>query len=391
MNEDPLTISATQWRVHELTEAALCPSSDHRQGCECAILQRQYGPRLFKCSRLGCPFFRTGFEAKSERDRHLQTHNRPYKCDRPNCDFSHMGFGSQARLNVHLQHHEKQGRTPVAHLTNVDHNEDDVELIILDAVEANDLDLVRDFTVEIPRFSKKLLSKAVVSSSCEMLELLLEACKSRQDIEFDILFEAVRANNLEATRALLNRGASIYNLVPCMSYAMINVSPEMIKILLQYGTKDSTPKRFGSLSLTIPLQPDRFTEARVIQCLSLLRDQTAEKKAFENCFVENAQRCYSIAIAEFLLRNGVNVNTARRGYTALFWASTRKDQRAAELMRFLLESGAEPDSKSNRKGVTPIADHQGARNISKWFGISWEQLVEESRRKYAASLEMRPQ
>ena len=391
MDEDPLTISVTQLRVHGLLEAALCPSPDHRQGCECATLQRQYGSRLFKCSRLGCPFFRTGFEAKSERDRHLQTHNRPYKCDRPNCDFSHMGFGSQARLNVHLQHHEKQGRTPVAHLTNVDHNDDDVELIILDAVEANDLDLVRDFTVEIPRFSKKLLSHAVVSSSCEMLELLLEACKSEQDIGSTILSDAVRANNLEATRALLNRGASNYDLVSCISYAMINVSPEMIKVLLQYDTKDSRPKRFGSLSLRMPLPPDRFKEARVIQCLSLLRDRTKETKAFENCFVENAQRCYSIAIAKFLLRNGVNVNTTRRGYTALFWASTRRDQRAAELMRFLLESGADPDFKSIRKGVTPIADNHGPRNISEWLGISWEQLVEESRKKYAASLEMRPQ
>ena len=306
-----------------------------------------------------------------------------------------MGFGSQARLNVHLQHHEKQGRTPVAHLTNVDHNEDDVELIILDAVEANDLDLVRDFTVEIPRFSEKLLSHAVVSSSCEMLELLLEVCKSEQDIESTILAHAVRANNLEATRVLLNRGASIYSRVDnysCIDHAMMNVSPEMIKILFAHEPVHNSALSRKELRCMIPSQPERFKEARVIQCLSLLRELIQERNAFETCFKVNAQRGCSIAIAKFLLRNGVNVDTVGNGgNTALSWASKKKDQRAAELMRFLLESGARPDFKSNLKGFTPIADRPGPRNISKWFGISWEQLVEESRKKYATSLEMRPQ
>ena len=400
VNEDPLTISATQLRVHQLCEAALCPSTDHRQGCVCATMQRQYGSRLFKCNRFGCPYFRTGFEARSERDRHLRVHNRPYKCDRPNCDFSDMGFGSQARLNVHLQYHEKQAKKPAAHLANVD-NEEDVKLIIFDAVKADDVDLVRDFIADVPRFSKQLLRQAVVSSSCGVLDVLLEACSSEEIIRSTVLEYAVRANNLEATRILLNWGASLkYSLMEVpnfdiMDIAMTTFSPEMIKLLLSHRYIHQRILRNEWINpvfdLSLRSNLERSKVARYIQCLSLLPDWTDKRAAFEKCFVSNAQGPCSIAIAEFLLRNGVDINhRAKNRNTALFYASNKPTKTAAEFMKFLLESGADPLVPLT-PNCRPLADQPGPRKISKWLGVSWEQLVEESRKKYAASLEMKPQ
>ena len=305
-----------------------------------------------------------------------------------------MGFGSQARLNVHLQRHEKQAKRPVLHPTDIDHNEDDVEHIILDAVEVNDLDLVRGFTLDIPRFSEKLLRRAVDSSTCEMLEVLLEACRSEQNIESIILAYATEADNLEATLMLLNRGALVIPVIgeySCMTYAMMNVSPEMVKILLPYEPVRSPIGGQRYLCSMIPWQPNGFKEARVIQCLDLLRDWTDEKHAFEICFKVNAERCCSIPIAKFLLRSGVSIDTrGHGGHTALSRASTKKNQKAAELMKFLLESGADPLALPSLR-AQPVADRPGPRNISKWLGISWEQLVKESRKKHAASLEMKSQ
>ncbi|KAL8828541.1 MAG: hypothetical protein Q9191_002532 [Dirinaria sp. TL-2023a] len=171
VNEDPLTISTTQWRVHVLFEEILCSSPSNH-----AAMKRQYGSRLFKCNRLGCPLFRTGFESKPERDRHLRSHNRPYKCDRPNCDFAQMGFGSQARLTAHLRYHEKPTEGFMAARTE-SYEDDELELVLLDAVKANDLDFVRD---DVPRFRKALLFEAVKSSSLAMLELLLQECDREQ-------------------------------------------------------------------------------------------------------------------------------------------------------------------------------------------------------------------
>ena len=165
----------------------------------------------------------------------MRVHDRPYRCDRPNCDFSGMGFGSQARLNVHLRYHEKQEKKLVAYLANIDSNEA-VELILLDAVKADDVDLVRDFIADVLRFSRKLLRKVVFSSSREMLEVLLEACNSEQIDESALLGYAVAADNLEAARMMLSRGASLTTLTDklqdCINKAVNNVSPEMIKVLL---------------------------------------------------------------------------------------------------------------------------------------------------------------
>ena len=363
-------------------------------------MQRRYGSRLFKCNRFGCPSFRTGFESKPERDRHLRVHDRPYKCDRPNCDFADMGFASQARLNFHLHYHEKQAKKPVAHLADIDKN--DVELIILDAVKADDVDLVRDFIADVPRFSRRLI-KASVSSSCEMLDVFLNACNSElineQFIESNLLDYAIEIDNLEATRMLLNRGASFsYWEEPSsksrsISKAIQNYSPEMIKILLGDGYPQEMIANtvWFSSHLTWDLfhKLERSKEARLIQCLSLLPDSEEKKRVFQYLFEFNAHRYCSVDIAEFLLGNGVDIEYRRSsGNTALFYASKRKDQRAAELMKFLLESGADPLGPVTPKSK-PIADQPGPRNISKWLGISWEQLVEESREKWAASVRLR--
>ena len=301
-----------------------------------------------------------------------------------------MGFASQARLNVHLRHHEKQITSPTARLAEVDNN-DDVEIILLDAVEADDLDLVQDFIADVARFYDKLLKKAVKFSSCEMLEVLLNACNSIENIESTALAYAVDADNLEASRMLLHLGASP-NLrlfgYACMSLAMTRKSPEMIKLLLPYNPVQGYWKQHKLLCSMIPSQEQASLEARVIQCLSLLRDWTREENAFENCFTANAERCCSIAIADYLLRNGVTVDSRPNGSnTALRCASSKKDKSAAELMKFLLESGADPDNAKPRANSQPLKDRPGPRNISKWLGISWEQLVEESRKKYVASLE----
>ena len=333
----------------------------------------------------------------AERDQHLRIHDRPYKCDKPNCDFSHMGFASKARLNVHLQYHENQRKVSVAHVADIDNN-DDVELILLDAVKADDLDLVREFIADVPRYHGKVLRQAVDSSSCEMLEVLLDACKSGENVEPTILEYAVRADRLEVTRMLLDRGAyrdSAAHGQRCMYIAIKNTSSEMIKALLPYDSVQlmAVPADLLEkyLCAMMPIQQDQYEEARAIQCLSLLRDWTTEDKAFEKCFRKNAERSCSIAIAEYLLRNGMDINNCPvNGSTALYAASRTKSRHAAEFMKFLLESGADPKIQGPKQRV-PVADRPGPRNISKWLGVSWEQLVEESGKKHAASLQMKAQ
>ena len=397
VNEDPLTISATQLRVSRLLEAALCSTSPHQQSCKCTAIRSYYGPRLFKCNRFGCPFFRTGFESATDRERHLHIHDRPYRCDRLRCEFSQIGFSSEARLKIHLKYHEEKKQSYLDHQAKTD-NHDDEEPLLLDAVKADNPAAVRSYISELPefaqqvRFAEQLIRQAVQSASYETLELLLEACDGLQMNDLCILQWAVEADNLEAMQILLDRGASVNEAKDrdsCIYYAIRNKSPEMIEILLQYDSTESsvTLRAFEyRIADMIPLQSQPHLDAKVIKCLGLLKNWTAKKDVFEVCFMRNAARGCSIPIARCLLQSGVDVNTRKSATanTALYKASQNKGQSAAELMRFLLESGADPSLKLTRS--TDIADRPGPRNIAKWLGISWEQLVEESGRVYAESL-----
>lgn len=63
-----------------------------------------YGTRLFKCSRLACNLFTTGFNSKTEREDHLNEHERPFHCVEPFCPYTALGFRTEVELESHLIH-----------------------------------------------------------------------------------------------------------------------------------------------------------------------------------------------------------------------------------------------------------------------------------------------
>ena len=55
------------------------------------------------------------------------------------------------------------------------------------------------------------------------------------------------------------------------------------------------------------------------------------------------------------------------------------------MMKFLLFCGADPEPKPSRANLR-VQDEKGAKGISKWLGMSWEELVtkaNEERQKTA--------
>ena len=393
INQDPLTISATQLRVHQLFEAALCSTSNHQQDCKSTTIKRYYGLRLFKCNRFGCEFFRIGFESARDRNRHIRAHERPYRCDQVKCEFSQIGFGSQAGLNKHLQHHESKKQNFVAQGELDD--KDDMELFLLDAVKNDDTTAVCENISEVDKFATQLTREAARSGSCQMLELLLDACKSLPTNRLNVLPWAVEADNVEAVQLLIDRGTYLMGHkggMNCMKIAYTNRSPEMIKTLITHTVMmphNINYYRTQGITLLMTSNYEPELEAKVIRCLDVV-EEWADKKYMAYCFKINAKRGCSIAIARFFLQRGVEVNTRgitnrETASTALYEASRQTGQSAAELMKFLLESGADSSLKgSNCK--TAIGDMPGPRNVEKWFGITWDQLIEESARVYAASL-----
>jgi hypothetical protein len=65
-------------------------------------LEDTYGTRRYKCSRLDCDFFYSGFMDRKSRQKHVDQHERPFRCDVAECP-GELGFIS----NHDLQKHKK--------------------------------------------------------------------------------------------------------------------------------------------------------------------------------------------------------------------------------------------------------------------------------------------
>jgi len=383
----------------------LCSSQTHRNNCPCAGLRRNYGLRLFKCDRPGCSFFRTGFETRKERDHHCNVHTRPFKCPVLNCDFADVGFVTRSSLNIHVSKihgHNRSQRTPLngAPATNgiqsIDANIvasertsrgtngiQDLELLLVEAVKSNNFDYINEYWHSVPRLLRKLLRVSIKHASVDMLELLLKACGDVREVDRYLLNYAAKYNNLQAAHMVLEKGAVIWDRNSrCrhsdLYYAILNRSPEMIKLLLAQGCRDVA----DGFEKLLPPSKDIAAEETAMHCFQLLEGTLTDKQQIRACFKGNATKSFSIPIAQLLLRHGAEVDSFDTpGYTPLYFASGNESLKAAEFMKFLLQSGAKPPKTMER--LRPIRDRPGPRNISRWLGMTWDELVDE----YAPTVE----
>ena len=88
-------IGAARQRIEWLSQA----SASEQQSCQ---LKGHYGENIFKCSRLWCPAFNTGFKDPKSRDTHVERHDRPFLCSFEACPNATFSCASKRDLNAHL-------------------------------------------------------------------------------------------------------------------------------------------------------------------------------------------------------------------------------------------------------------------------------------------------
>lgn len=88
----------------------------------------------------------------------------------------------------------------------------------------------------------------------------------------------------------------------------------------------------------------------------------------------------SVRLAKTLIEYGAVVDQRLSGHslTPLQYAARRTSAEAAELMKFFLFSGADPNAKAPRAKLK-ISEEKGAQGISKWLGMSWDELVAKAK------------
>lgn len=307
-----------------------------------------------------------------------------------------MGFKAENALRQHIDEcHKDQALSENIRPSIQDIEPDQLEALLMDAVTAGEVEYVRRF---LPRasdeISNKLYGKAVAKSTAAVVELFINSGKDINKIPLDMadpseylvpLVEAVKAENVEVAKFLLDHGCDIYRkrfwqraaLDHAMRIPEIDMSMEMINLLIDHGV--DLAKRDTTLSVLIP--SDSGQDSQTIKRLELFKFALKKGDNFNHALKAVAQKNCSINIAEFLLRNGADVNkrggftTAPTYRTPLYIAASRTTLEAAQLMKFLLECGADPFAYVS--GET-AGERPGARNISKWLGMTWEELVEST-------------
>lgn len=86
----------------------------------------------------------------------------------------------------------------------------------------------------------------------------------------------------------------------------------------------------------------------------------------------------SIVLAKALLQYGANANFKKSGFypSPLIYAARQSSPQAAELMKFLLYHGADPELQAGRSKLK-ISEEKGAKGIAKWLGMSWDELIQK--------------
>ena len=401
---DPLTISQTSIRLYQEFDELLCGGSEsHNEDCYCLTLQTHYGRRPFKCGFLSCFFSRHGFPTESVRNSHQKHHDQPWKCSRADCPYS-QGFLSRNMRDKHWEQcHQEDSKTVCFQQ---DPDEDEIQPLLFDLVRTDKVQLIKTL---IPRLGncksevrQALYRLAVSSGSTAMIDLLIP--KAYYTHRF--LIAAIHSKNIENYRHILHCYKSEFSEV---RYHVI--LPEILKskseeFLLGWeicidadyeawrqetvaGRNSNIPygERFIRQDLLKTARGDPGNEAFILTLWKRINLAKALRGIYlGDALVNVAAACCSVKLAKYLTDAGAAINhrRSRQYLTPLHHAATKNNSEAAELMRFLLVLGADPAAYATSgppfdKRIRKIRDEAGAKSISKWLGMSWDDLVEKTK------------
>lgn len=91
-----------------------------------------------------------------------------------------------------------------------------------------------------------------------------------------------------------------------------------------------------------------------------------------------AETTCSLVLTKALFEYGAKGDSSISAHytTPLRFAARQSSPQAAELVKFLLYHGADPERQASRSRLK-ISEEKGAKEIAKWLGMSWDELVQK--------------
>ena len=396
-------MSHTSSRIYEQFEALFGKSKKENHYHD--IIQNHYGNRPFKCGYINCTFRRHGFEARTLRNLHMRHHDRPWKCGFSGCEFQDGGFLSRKMRDEHLgRFHQEPATVAISAMEKPD--KDEIQPLLFDLVKSDNVQMVKGLLQEFDALEgtvkTELRQCAARFGSPTMIDLIyqLELQTYRYDLVkslHKLLVSSMEGNNQEVFRHLMLQYRRIS--APKDAYGpdyspiselLISDSEEILDELnkhVDFMFETWNPKVADAAA---------FVSARMVAVTAgkIHREQVLGSiwrkhvikiigtKYAGDALVNVSSSTCSVRLAKVLIDHGVSVDHRRSGIflTPLHHAARKTTAAAAELMKFLLFCGADPEAVSTR-ATLKIREEKGAIGISKWLGISWDELVAQAREK----------
>ncbi|KAI0115612.1 hypothetical protein GGR51DRAFT_503565 [Nemania sp. FL0031] len=409
----------------------------------CADILQYYGLRPFKCRFLLCRFWQHGFEQCSIRDRHERSHDIPLKCHVSGCEFEAIGFLTEKMRKDHMneahQHNSSDQHRGGQNLPKNGIETILVDLVKGDEIDASQKALSAFPTLfdSNKTLRPRLIKIAAFQASSSMLVLLQgdEYRYDQNDRWTEYVTESIKGRNtstLSHFLATCSRFQKYLNGPPCGMddfpyeslvsadwYDGTKVCSKWLRNELHRklrGPNDQVIDKsiFGG-KRTIQKAGKCYNGNRQLLCIweesgiasfskEIWASRTLKYVAEVNC---------SLELVEYLLNKGASVDwrTSPTYRTPLHCAAQQTSHEAALLMEFLLLHGADPeadqqpayysnditrlrrretdivqevDQETSKSGKVArpgarICEGEGAKNIHKWLGKTWEELLEQTK------------
>jgi Ankyrin repeat len=301
----------------------------------------------------------------------------------------------------HLGRFHQEEALRVCTLEKPDANE--IQPLLFDLVKADKVDVVKTLLSELnglPDSTKHELRKlAARSGSPAMVDLIVPFREN--EFEKDFLRCSIQGGNMENFKYLLSRSKNCTTNWGSYSWSrsysgiasavLVSDSEEMFEewekyVDIEFKTSKTSQKRpVGARYIKVEVIRATAGHPNREQLLLLLWRKvdlykSCGNKCLGDALVNVALTTCSVKLAEFLIKGGAKVDHRRspQCLTPLHHAARQTTVEAAEMMKFLLFCGADPKTEASRANLR-IQDEKGAKGISKWLGMSWEDLVTKAK------------
>ncbi|KAI1416816.1 hypothetical protein F5Y13DRAFT_204160 [Hypoxylon sp. FL1857] len=376
---DPLKVFSARRKFRQHLEGMICQESEHRLDCRCKELTPLYGTRLYHCDQHFCHAYRNGFESKLARDRHLGVHQRRHKCSIANCLFGEIGFHDTIELQRHMSsaHSPQISGEDTSHPSSISTIQALNWLDVLeDAIKSDQAELARELLLSRKQERGinpgKLLTLACCSASLDTITCLVDVFSDYNYGLSEALAAALETENLPIVKFLLSRGANMSSYAGT-DYARHHIPRTRLDMTMAHsGYIRALRKIFYSPAIRGATADEAWSRFNGIKRYILWPEAYAEGAAY-------AAVGGSILSLRICLENGGNPNGSIVGGTphhsiwrsALYCAVKLGTNKGAEIVRLLLQNGADPESEHS-KGMKRLV---GMREIEGCFGLTWGEVV----------------